>query len=48
MKAIVIPGSRLSVNDDEVNPWIKELQEFIRMVYAEFPKVKMLGICFGH
>lgn len=24
------------------------MKDFIRMVYKDFPNVKMVGICFGH
>lgn len=47
MKAIVLPGSVHSSYDDSI-AWIKELVEFIRMVYKDFPHVKFQGVCFGH
>lgn len=35
MKGIVFPGARFSAYEDL--PWIKQLTEFIQMVYYEYP-----------
>lgn len=42
--AYLITGSPKGVYDSE--PWIAQLQEFIRACYAQGQK--MVGICFGH
>lgn len=42
--AYLITGSAQGVYDDE--PWIAELQHFIRACYEA--QQKMVGICFGH
>lgn len=42
--AYLITGSPKGVYDDE--PWIAQLQEFIRDVYEQ--RRKLVGICFGH
>ena len=47
MNGIVFPGSKYSVYDTTV-PWIEPLKQFVRKVYDNYPKIKMVGICFGH
>lgn len=42
--AYLITGSRHGVNDGF--PWITQLEEFVRTLYAA--KKKVIGICFGH
>jgi GMP synthase-like glutamine amidotransferase len=44
--AIVISGSASSAY--EKKPWIQALNEFIKMTYTAFPRVKIFGSCFGH
>lgn len=46
MKAIIIPGSVYSVNDENIS-WIPLLIRFIRNVHENHPHVKLVGICFG-
>ena len=48
MKGIVFPGSRHSAYDDVAIPWIKELKDFAKETYHEFPHIKYIAICFGH
>ncbi|RUS32112.1 hypothetical protein BC938DRAFT_476264 [Jimgerdemannia flammicorona] len=43
---IVITGSAASAYEDK--EWVRRLVAFTKRVYEEFPRVKMLGICFGH
>ncbi len=45
--AVIIPGSRLNIDDDGLseNTWMDGLLEFIRCIEPEVP---VLGICFGH
>ncbi|RUP39402.1 class I glutamine amidotransferase-like protein [Jimgerdemannia flammicorona] len=43
---IVITGSAASAYEDK--EWVWRLVAFTKRVYEEFPRVKMLGICFGH
>ncbi|SQD76945.1 glutamine amidotransferase-related protein [Moritella yayanosii] len=40
----ICSGSQWGVNDDE--PWIRELEDFIRALYAA--SKGLVGICFGH
>lgn len=42
--AYLITGSPKGVYDDE--PWIMQLQQFIRDVYEQ--RRKLVGVCFGH
>jgi len=42
--AYLITGSPKGIYDDE--PWIAQLQQFIRAVHAQ--RQKLVGICFGH
>ena len=44
--AILITGSAGSAYD--ADPWIRELETYIRTVHANFPLVKIFGSCFGH
>jgi GMP synthase-like glutamine amidotransferase len=46
VKGIIFPGAYFSAYQDL--PWIHQLKDFIRMVHADFPLIKMVGICFGH
>jgi GMP synthase-like glutamine amidotransferase len=45
-KVIVFPGSGRAVYDDKV-AWIKDLVEFVQKVYTDYPRIKMIGGCFG-
>jgi GMP synthase-like glutamine amidotransferase len=40
----IVSGSRRSVYEDE--PWIHELESFVRRVVAD--RRRLLGVCFGH
>ncbi|CAH1766271.1 12314_t:CDS:2 [Entrophospora sp. SA101] len=44
--AIIITGSSFSVYEDV--PWIHKLDNFISLIYNNYRKVKLVGICFGH
>ncbi|KAF2867729.1 class I glutamine amidotransferase-like protein [Massariosphaeria phaeospora] len=44
--ALLITGSAASAYDDAA--WIRRLERFLRSVYAEWPRVKVFGSCFGH
>ena len=48
IKAIIFPGAHFSVYQDETHDWIRQLKEFAKMVFYDFPHIKMVGICFGH
>ncbi|EIW82658.1 class I glutamine amidotransferase-like protein [Coniophora puteana RWD-64-598 SS2] len=43
---LIITGSPYSVYDQE--EWIKVLIDFLKGVRQRHPRVKMIGICFGH
>lgn len=45
VRAVIIPGSSVSVYDRHEG--ITKLKEWIREFDRKYPKVKMLGICFG-
>lgn len=44
--AIVISGAAASSYDDL--PWAKKLDSYVKMIWDEYPQVKMFGSCFGH
>ncbi|KAH7922390.1 class I glutamine amidotransferase-like protein [Leucogyrophana mollusca] len=44
--SIIVSGSAHSVNDHD--GWITQLAEFLNTTATEHPKVKLIGICFGH
>jgi GMP synthase-like glutamine amidotransferase len=44
--AIIVSGSANSAYDDL--PWIHTLNAYIRNVYAQHPRIKIFGSCFGH
>lgn len=46
LDGIIITGSSASAYEDK--EWVKNLVAFTRKVYEEFPRVKVLGVCFGH
>jgi len=46
MKAFFMTGSARSVYEKGI-PWIDEAREFILKVYNNYPKVKIVGGCFG-
>ncbi|KAH6962156.1 class I glutamine amidotransferase-like protein [Ilyonectria sp. MPI-CAGE-AT-0026] len=43
---LIVTGSTASAYDDE--PWIHQLSDFLRDVYANHPLIKIFGGCFGH
>ena len=47
IKAIIVPGSDLSVSDSESLPWMSFLRDFLNQIYFDHPHIKLLGICFG-
>lgn len=46
--AILITGSAPAVYQAEHYPWMLELEHYIQTVYQDYPRVKLLGSCFGH
>lgn len=44
--AIVISGAAASSYDDV--DWAKKLDAYVKMIWDEYPQVKMFGSCFGH
>lgn len=46
--AVMITGGTPGVYEMERSPWMQELKEFVRTVYAHYPQVRILGTCFGH
>jgi GMP synthase-like glutamine amidotransferase len=46
LKGIIFTGSRYSVNDE--HSWLLPLKKKIQNTYANYPSVKMLGVCFGN
>lgn len=47
IKAIIIPGSNLSVSEYKTLSWMSVLKDFIKSVYQNHKHIKFLGICFG-
>lgn len=45
-KAVIFSGGAYSCNDESLT-WLEPVREFIRKVYRDYPRVKMLGICLG-
>jgi len=45
-KAVIVPGSHLHVYSDHL--FLRKAEEWIRNLYVNYPKIKVLGICFGH
>lgn len=46
--AIIITGSLSAVYDKHEQPWIAQLERYIRRVFDWFPRVRVFGSCFGH
>lgn len=44
--AIVVTGSMAGAYD--TYPWIAPLAEFIKLIYTQYPRVRIHGVCFGH
>jgi len=44
--SILVSGSAYGVNDDQ--EWIPKLAELLNKTATEHPKVKLMGVCFGH
>ena len=44
-KAIIVPGSHISINDDF--DFLRNTEKWIKNFHMNHPKVKYLGICFG-
>ncbi|KAH7918809.1 class I glutamine amidotransferase-like protein [Leucogyrophana mollusca] len=44
--SVMVSGSAHSVNDSD--EWIKKLARFLNETATKHPKVKLLGVCFGH
>jgi GMP synthase-like glutamine amidotransferase len=44
--AIVLSGSAADINVPA--PWIDKLMAFLRRVSQDYPKTKIVGICWGH
>lgn len=47
MKGIIFPGAEDCSFDNSL-PWLQGLRDFIKMVYDEYPHIKIIGCCFGH
>jgi len=43
---IVLSGGKADSSSSE--PWVMGVLDFVRNTARDFPKVKMLGICWGH
>jgi len=46
-KALIMPGSLLHIYEPGY-PHFKKVQEFLKRILTDYPKIKILGICFGH
>ncbi|KAH7927399.1 class I glutamine amidotransferase-like protein [Leucogyrophana mollusca] len=44
--SVMVSGSAHSVNDSD--EWIKTLGKFLNETATKHPKVKLIGVCFGH
>lgn len=44
--AILISGSKYSAYENL--EWILKLKDYVRKVVKDYPKLKLIGICFGH
>ncbi|KAL4723050.1 hypothetical protein ACLX1H_010291 [Fusarium chlamydosporum] len=44
--AVFVSGSGASSYEDK--EWIKQLDAYIANIYAEHPRIKLFGSCFGH
>ncbi|KAK4938753.1 hypothetical protein LTR10_020856 [Elasticomyces elasticus] len=44
--AFIVTGSMAGAYD--TYPWIQPLADFIKLVYKEYPHVRISGVCFGH
>lgn len=44
--SIIVSGSNSGVNDGD--EWIKELGGLLHTIATQHPKIKLIGICFGH
>lgn len=47
IEAIIIPGSDLSVADCKTLTWLAVMKDFVKQVYINHPRIKLLGISFG-
>ena len=45
-KGIVITGANYSAYDT-TQPWISDFVSLLNRIYSEFPRVKLVGVCFG-
>lgn len=43
---LIVTGSMAGAYD--TYPWIQPLADFIKLVYKEYPNVRISGVCFGH
>ncbi|CAL5872449.1 uncharacterized protein PFLUO_LOCUS6713 [Penicillium psychrofluorescens] len=46
--AILITGGAPGVYEMDKSPWMQTLAKFLRTIYDQYPKVRILGTCFGH
>ncbi|KAH7905958.1 class I glutamine amidotransferase-like protein [Hygrophoropsis aurantiaca] len=46
--AVIVSGSAVGVNDADKYTWIPKLADFLHDTATNHPKVKIIGICFGH
>lgn len=45
-KGVIITGAKYSAYDSSL-PWISEYMTLLRRMYTDFPKIRIVGICFG-
>ena len=46
LKVVVFPGSGRAVYDFNV-AWVPQLINLVQRIYSDYPKIKMIGGCFG-
>jgi GMP synthase-like glutamine amidotransferase len=46
LEGLVITGGKYAAYDMEV-PWMQSLHNFLRTVFQQYPRIKVLGICLG-
>lgn len=45
---IILTGGTSNLTQDKVDPWVEATFEFIQTTTRDYPKTKILGICWGH
>lgn len=46
--AILITGGSPGVYEMAQSPWMQVLEKFIKTIYTDYPRVRLMGTCFGH